>query len=293
MRWKDVIGLVRKTGSSWWEQQTFLFGAALAFYAAFALAPLLVIAIALAGIFFGEDAAQGRLDATLEDALGATVARAMAETLTYVHLSGSGWAATAISAGVLLFAVTGMFVQLQVALNAIWNVPPRPGWGLWGMVRGRAFAFLLVLVVGTLLLFSLIVNTALLALRARLSPAFWAGESFLWEGVDWLLSLVLLTLLVAMIYKLLPDAIIAWRNVWVGALITALLFVLGNFLICQYLYWAVPATAYGPAGCLVVVMLWVYYSSLILLFGAEFTKHFADRYTKPTRPAAHAVGSPR
>jgi membrane protein len=293
MRWKDLIGLLRQTASGWSAQHTFQFGAALAFYAAFALAPLLVIAIALAGIFFGEDAAQGRLDATLEDALGPTVARAIAETLTYVHVTGSGWAVTAVGIGLVLFAVTGMFVQLQMALNAIWGVQPRPGWGLWGMVRGRAFAFVLVLCVGALLLFSLIVNTALLALRARLSPASWAGESLVWEAVDWFLSLVLLTLLVAMIYKLLPDTIIAWRNVWFGALITALLFALGNYLICQYLYWAVPASAYGPAGCLVIVMLWVYYSSLILLFGAEFTKHFADRYGKPTRPAAYAVCRPR
>jgi membrane protein len=186
-----------------------------------------------------------------------------------------------------------MFIQLQLALNAIWGVQPRSGWGLWSMVRGRFFAFVLVLGIGALLLFSLIVNTALLALRARLPAASWAGESFVWEAVDWLLSLVLSTLLVAMIYKLLPDAAIAWRNVWVGALITALLFALGSYFICQYLYWAVPTSVYGPAGALVVVMLWVYYSSLILLFGAAFTKHFADRYDQTTRPAAHAVGRPR
>src|SRR5262249_54796975 len=152
--------------------------AALAFYAAFALAPLLVITIALAGIFFGEDAAQGHLDATLEDAFGATVAQAMVATLASVHLNGSGWAATAIGACLALFAVTGMFIQLQLALNAIWGVQPRSGWGLWSMVRGRVFAFVLVLGIGALLLFSLIVNTALLALRARLPSASWAGESF-------------------------------------------------------------------------------------------------------------------
>jgi membrane protein len=292
MHWKDIIGLVRETAYGWSEPHTFQLGAALAFYGAFALAPTLVIAIALAGIFFGEDAAKGRLDAALTDALGHTVAQAIAETLAYVHLTGSGWTATVVGFGLVLFASTGVFVQLQMALNIIWGVQPKPGRGFWNLARSRLFAFVLVLGVGALLILSLIANAVLVALHAYLPPASLTGHSFLWQGVDLLLSLVLLTLLIALIYKLLPDAIISWSNVFVGAFLTALLFALGNYLICLYVYRAAAASVYGPAGSLVVVMLWVYYSSQILLFGAEFTKNFANKYGQPMRPADYAMCRP-
>jgi membrane protein len=292
MRFKDLTGLVRETACGWWERGTFELGAALAFYGAFALAPTLVIAIALAGIFFGEDAAKGRLDASLAQAVGPTVARALAEALTYVHVTGSGWSATCIGVGLVLFAATGLFIQLQTSLNAIWGVQPKPGRGLLNMARSRLFAFLMVLGIGALLLLSLVVNAVLGALHASLPPASRLGDSLLWQAGDRILSVLMMTLLIAMIYKLLPDAIIAWRNVWVGALITALLLALGNYLISQYLYRAAPASIYGPAASLVVVMLWVYYSSQILLFGAEFTKHFANKYGKPMRPANYATCRP-
>jgi membrane protein len=292
MRWKDVIGLVKETIYDWVTGRTFELGAALAFYGVFALAPTLVIAIAVAGILFGEDAAKGRLDATLAEGLGPTVAQAITEMLSYVHVTGSGWIATLLGIGLVLFAATGLFIQLQLALNDIWRVQIKPGHGFWNMLRSRLLAFLLVLGIGALLLLSLIGHAALLALHAHLPLASWSGESFLWEGIDSLLSLLLLTLLFAMIYKLLPDAIIAWRNVWVGAVITALLYALGNYLICLYLYRAAPASVYGPAGSLVVVMLWVYYSSQILLFGAEFTKHFAMKFGVPMQPAAYAMCRP-
>jgi membrane protein len=227
---------VRETAYGWSKGNTFQLGAALAFYRTFALAPTLVIAIALAGILFGKDAAKGRLDAQLADAVGPSVAQAVAEILTSVHANRSGWTATLVGFSLVLFGATGMFIQPLTALNAIWGVQLKPGCGVWNIIRSRFFAFLLVLTIVALLVLSLIANAALVALRGDLPPAYWSGESFLWEGADWLLSLALLTLLVAMIYKLLPDAVIAWRNVWVGSFITALLFVLGNYLNCQHLY---------------------------------------------------------
>jgi membrane protein len=292
MHWKDLIRLVRETVRGWSERQPFQLGAALAFYAAFALAPTLVIAIALAGVFFGEDAAQGRLATVLHDALGAAVAQGVTETLTHVHVTRSGWTATVVGFGLILFAATGLFTQLQMSLNAIWGVQPKPGSGLLAMVRSRFFAFLLVLGIGALLLLSLMANAALIVLHRFLPPSSASGELYLWDGVNWLLSLGLLTLFFAMIYKLLPDAVITWRDVAVGAFITALLFALGNYLICQYLCRAAPTFIYGAAGSLVVVMLWVYYSSQILLFGAEFTKNFANKYGEPMRPATYAMGRP-
>jgi membrane protein len=289
MSWKDLFGLVKETAVGWSERHTFQLGAALAYYGSFALAPTLVIAIALAGILFGEDAAQGRLAATLKDALGSAVAQALAEILTHVHVTGSGWIATVVGIGLVLFASTGLFAQLQWSLNAIWGVQPKPGRGFRNMIRSRFFAFVLVLGTGALLVLSLIANTVFLAINSFLGPANWSAEYFVWEAVDWTLTFVLQTLLFAMIYKLLPDAIVSWRDVAIGAFITALLFALGNFLICQYLYRAAPASVYGPAGSLVVVMLWVFYSSQILLFGAEFTKNFATKYGRSMQPAKYAM----
>jgi membrane protein len=292
MHWRDLVGLVRETIYGWAAGRAFELGAALAFYGVFALAPTLIIAIAVAGILFGEDAAKGQLDATLKEFLGPTVAPAMVEMLSYVHVTHSGWMATLLGAGLVLFAATGLFIQLQLALNDIWGVQLKPGQGFWNMLRSRFLAFVLVLGVAALLLLSLVVNATLLALQAHLPPSSWSGESLLWEGMDALLLLLLLTLLFAMIYKVLPDAIIAWRNVWVGAVSTAVLFAGGNYLICLYLYRAAPASVYGPAGSLVVVMLWVYYSSQIILFGAELTKHFARRFGAPMRPADYAMCRP-
>jgi membrane protein len=292
MRWKDAFAMVRDTAWGFSERQPFTLGAALAFYGVFALAPTLIIAIALAGVFFGEEAAKGQLDATLTDALGPTLAQYFTKSMTSVHVSGSGWVATAIGVVLILVASTGVFIQLQTAFNDIWGVQPKPGRGFWAMVRCRFFAFVLVLSVGALLVLSLLANAFLLALRAYLPAGSWPTRPFLWDGVNWLLSLVLLTLLVAMMYKLLPDAIIGWRDVWVSAFITALLVAAGNYLFGQYLAWAGFSSDYGSASYLVVVLLWVFYSSQILLFGAEFTKHFANRCGKPVRPAEYAMSRP-
>jgi membrane protein len=220
------------------------------------------------------------------------LAGALAETMSFVYVSGSGWIATVLGFGFALFASTGLFIQLQMALNDIWGVQPKPGRSFWNTIRSRFFAFVLVLGVGALLVLSLVANATLLALHTYLPDASWSDEPYLWDGVNWFLSLLLVTFLMAMIYKLLPDAIIAWRDVWVGAFITALLFGLGNFLLGQYLVRAVPASVYGSASSLVVVMLWVYYSSQILLFGAEFTKHFANMHGNRMRPADYAMCRP-
>jgi membrane protein len=161
------------------------------------------------------------------------------------------------------------------------------------MVRGRFLAFGLILGLGALLLLLLTASTVLAALHTALPEASWSGYPYFWEGVNWLLLLVLQTILFAMIYKLLPDAIITWRDVWVGAFITALLFELGNYLFAFYLCRVAPASAYyGAASSLVVVMLWVYYSSQALLFGAEFTKHFTHKYGEPVRPTDYATSLP-
>jgi membrane protein len=193
----------------------------------------------------------------------------------------------------ILFAATGMFVQLQLALNAIWGVQPKPGRSIWNMVRSRFLAFVLVFLIGALLILALTAQAALVTLRRFVPAALGSADASVLEGVDWILLIVIQTLLVAVIFKLLPDVQVAWRNVWAGALLTSLLFLLGDYLFSQYLWYAAPASVYGPAGSLVVVMLWVYYSSQILLFGAVFTKQFASRFGKPVEPAPYAMCRPR
>lgn len=277
MRRTDLFGVTKEAVRSWLQHRTFEQGAALAYYGVFALAPTLVIAIAAAGMLFGQKAAQGQLASRLDQVVGPAVAQAIADTLDNVHVRRSGGVATLIGFGLLAFGATGVFIQLQTTLNSLWGVQPKAGGVVWAVVRARLLAFALVACIGGLLLVSLAASTALSAVRAYLPPSSISETFYLWEGLHWALSLGLLTVLFAMIYKLLPDVRIAWADVWIGGAVTAVLFVLGNFAIGQYLGRSAASSAYGAAGSLVVVMLWVYYSSQVLLLGAIFTKSFAAR----------------
>ncbi len=248
MRWRDLFGVMKDAVVGWYDDRTFELGAALAYYGLFAIAPMLVITLAAAGMVLGEQAARGELVAQLRQTVTPLVAEAIADTLGYVHLTHSGWLATLIGFGVLLFAIAGVFTQLQSALNAIWGVKARPGLGIWASIRMRLTSFLLVGLVGLLLLASLIASTALAAVSGYLPEADLPGGFSLLEILNWVLSLAILTVLFALVYKLLPDVHIAWRVVWVGALTTAVLFTLGNYLIGLYLGRTSAASAYGAAG---------------------------------------------
>ena len=289
MHWRNLFGVVKEAAVAWSKGRTFEMGAALAYYAVFSMAPLLVITVAVAGMVLGAEAAEGRLVAELQQTLSPMVARAIAETLGYAHLTQSGWLATLIGAGVLLFGAVGVFTQLQSSLNEIWGVKAKPGLSWWVAIRMRLMSFLLVGVLGALLLASLAASTALAAVSAYLPSAKLPGGFSLLALLNAVASFALLTLLFALVYKLLPDVRFAWRVVWVGAVMTAVLFSAGNYLIGLYLGRSSVASAYGAAGSLVVLLLWVYYSSQVLLFGAELTEAYARRSGEPARPAAHAV----
>jgi membrane protein len=286
---KDLFGVVKEAALAWYDDRTFELGAALAYYGVFSIAPMLVITVAVASMVLGADAAQGRLEAQLEQAVSPLVARALAETLGYVHLTHSSLLATLAGATALLFGAAGVFTQLQSALNAIWGVKLKPGLGVWFALQTRLMTFLLVVVIGAVLLASLVASTALAAVTAYLPAADLPGGFSLIEILNWAVSLALLTLMFALVYKLLPDVRIAWRVVWVGAVATAVLFTLGNYAIGLYLGRTSAASAYGAAGSLVIVLLWVYYSSQVLLLGAELTQAFARRFGEPVRPADYAV----
>lgn len=277
MSLKSGAGLLKESVVGWFTGQAFQQAAALAFYAAFALAPTLIIVITVAGWIFGKDAAQGQLAASLETTLGPIVASAFGESLAYVHTSGAGWFATTFAIGLMLFAATGLFLQLQTALNEVWSVPPKSGNPIWRLVRDRLSAFLMILGLSILLLLLLFAQAILEATRAAFPDEPWAMNARLWQLVNWGVLFILLNMLFAMIYRFLPDVKLRWTDVGLGSAITAVLFLAGNYLIGVFLGRTAPTIGYRGAGYLIVVMLWVYYSSQAILFGAELTKNISNR----------------
>jgi membrane protein len=289
MKLSDIPGLLKETAKQWYDDNTFQLGAALAYYAVFSLAPMLIIAIAIAGVVFGEQAARGRVAEQLRSTVGPQVADAVQEMLRSASETSSGNLAAVVSVVILLFSATAVFGQLQAALNTIWGVKPRPDRGWLDALKDRFWSFVMVLGLGLLLLASLVMSALLTAVARFWEPDWLPGGVHFWQALNYLISFGLITLLFAMIYKVLPDVEITWHDVWVGAIVTALLFTLGTYLIGLYLAHSSWISAYGAAGSVIVVLLWFYYSSQVLLLGAEFTQVYANRYGRPTVDADRAV----
>lgn len=284
-----ILRLLKQTWLEWYQSNTFEIGAALAFYAIFSVAPVMVLAFTAASLVLGPEAAQGRLTKEIESTAGHTVAVAVQATARYTYRSGSGVPATVLSIIFFGFGATGFFSQLQSALNAIWEVKPKPGRRLRGILRDRLGSFLAVLGTSTLLLAALLVTAAISALSRFLPTSSTLQGIPLWRVVTFVISWAFLTLAVALVYRVLPDVKIAWRDIWVGAGATGLLFLLGNHLIGWYLAVAGVTSVYGAAGSIVIVLLWVYYSSQAVLFGAEFTRVYAKYRGARLEPKEHAV----
>jgi len=253
------------------------------------LAPLLLIAIAIAGFVFGTDAARQHLLDQLGGLVGSDGRRAVETMLKHAHKPGAGLVSTVIGVATLLVGASGVVGQLQDALNTIWEVAPKPGRGLWGFLKDHFLSLAMVPGVGFLLLVSLVLSAFLTVVATSFGHLLFAQAAPALELVNFVVSTAVITLLFAMIYKLLPDVEISWGDVWVGAAMTAVLFVIGKSLIGLYLGRSGPVSAYGAAGSLVVLLVWVYYSAQILFFGAEFTKAYADHFGTRIVPAADAV----
>jgi membrane protein len=288
MKVGTAFSFVRDTFKEWKDDDALDLGAALSYYTIFSLAPMLLVVIAIAGIFFGREAVQGQLVGQIGGLVGRQGGEAIQTMIANAGKHGSGALATVIAVVTILFGATGVFGQLQKTLNRIWDVEPRPGRGVKGLLKARALAFGMLLGIGFLLLVSLVVSTALSAVDVYLNGLF-PGAAILLRILSFVLSFAVITLLFAMIYRVLPDVEIAWRDVWVGAAATALLFTIGKYLIGLYLGHSSVASVYGAAGSLVVVLLWVYYSSQILFFGAEFTQVWARRKGSQIVPSKDAV----
>lgn len=286
--------LLREAASQWSEDKAPRMGAALAYYGVFSLAPLLLLAIAVAGLVFGEQAARGEVLGQIQSTVGPTAARAIEDLLKSASHPAQGVTATVVSLVVLLFGASGLFLELQDALNTIWKVAPRPGLGLMAMIRARLLSFAVVLGTGLLLLALLVVSTGLTVAETYVRPLARAlpGGPWLWEAVNLVVSILLVAFLFALIYKLLPDAEVAWRHVGHGAVLTAVLFTAGKYAIGLYLGETSISSAFGAAGSVIVILVWVYYSAQILLFGAEFTRAYARRSGDRVPPSPHAVAVP-
>lgn len=293
MRVGQFLGLFREAFREWNEDRAPRLGAALAYYTIFSIAPLLVIVIAICAQVFGDDAARRHIRDEIETMVGRPAAEAVEDMLRHAHGKGSGPWATGLGVVTLLFGALGVFVQLQDALNTVWKVEPKPGRGWLHMLRDRALSFAMVLGTGFLLLVSLVASTVLQAVRTfgdhLFEPAHLPGGLSIWQTANAVLSFAFITVLFAMIYKILPDVRIRWRDVWAGALIATVLFTIGKYLIGLYLGRAGVTSAFGAAGSLVIVLVWVYYSSQILLYGAEFTRVYARHIGDHVGPASYAV----
>jgi membrane protein len=275
---KQIWDLITKSVEAWLDDYAPSMGAALAYYTLFSIAPLLIIAIALAGLVFGQEAARGEIVAQIQGLIGREGAIAVQDLLKSANEPAQGIVATVLSLITLVIVATTVFEELQSDLDRIWRVPaPAKANGLWTLLRTRLISFGLVLGLGFLLLGSLVVS-AVIAAFGRWSNGFFEGwEAFL-HALNFSISFAIATLLFAMIYKLMPRARIAWRDVWVGAAVTALLFEIGKIVIGVYLGKTGVASGFGAAGSLVVLLLWVYYSAQIFLLGAEFTWVYSHKY---------------
>jgi membrane protein len=276
--------------AGWWNDNVPRLGASLAYYTLFALAPILLIATAIAGLVFGAEAVRGEIVGQIQGLVGKEGAQAVQAMLEGAAKPSSSKLATAIGLLTFFLGSTGAFLELQTALNGIWRVKAKPSAGIRQLLLPRLISFGLVVAVGFLLLVSLLVSAALAALDRYMGNAFPALAA-IWQAANVLVSFGVITLLFPLVYKVLPDVDLRWRDVWIGGLVTAGLFSIGKFLIGLYLGRSTLASSYGAAGSVIVLLLWVYYSAQVVLLGAEFTRCYVEKFGgRP--PSPHATEDP-
>lgn len=284
----QFLQMAKEAFTLWGRSRSATMGAALAYYTLFSIPPLLMIALAAATLIFGQEAATGQLATELEKVVGKNVAQAMQGMVQKDQQTGGGPLAMVIGVVVLLFAASGVFGELQTSLNTIWQVQPKPGRGIMGIVKDRFLSFTLVLGTCFLLLVSLVISTVLSVVSAWWTPESVPGGAYLWQGINALVSFGVITALFAFIFRFLPDAQIRWKDVWIGAAVTAVLFLAGKQILGLYLAQKGVTSSYGAAGSLVLVLIWVYYTSQIFLFGAAFTRVYAVRHGCRGEPTKNA-----
>ncbi len=272
-----LAGLLRAAANAWVDDHAASMGAALAYYTVFSIAPLLLIVISVAGLVFGPDAARGEITAQLQGLLGSGGAQLVEQLIERANRPAQGVLSTLLGTGLLLIGATTVFAELQDALDRIWRAPQCTAAGWWSLLRARLLSLGLVLGLGFLMMVSLLLSAVLSAL-GKWWGAWFGHWLLLAELLNQLAGFALVTVIFAMIYKLMPRARVAWSDVWLGATTTAVLFTAGKFLIGLYLGRSSVGSVFGASGSLVVLLVWVYYSAQIFLFGAEFTWAYARRH---------------
>jgi membrane protein len=286
----NSFGLLKQTFSKWLEDKAPQLGAALAYYTVFSLAPLILVVLAIVGLIFQHDPAGAwrKITEQMSYFLDKSAMDVVQNIAQKAAQPGKGLLATIIGVLLALFGASGVFGQLQDALNTIWGVKAKPGAGIWGFLRLRFLSFAMVGGVCFLLLVSLTLESVLKAFSHYVQAAL-PGGIVLAMAVYWIFDLAVVILLFAIIFKFLPDAKIQWRDVWVGAAMTAIFFAIGKWALGLYLGSGSAASAYGAASSLITLLLWIYYSSQILLFGAEFTQVYACQAGRGVEPDEHAI----
>lgn len=288
MKIKVIIRLLKETFQEWQDDNASRLAASLAYYTIISLAPLLILVIAIAGAVFGEEAARGEIVYQIQGLVGTEGAKVIETAIENSNKPDVRNFASLISLVVLIFGASGVFAELQDALNIIWEVKVKPGQGIGIFIRKRILSFSAILGIGFLLLVSLVISAVLSIFNTYFSSLI-PGIDFIWQIINFFVAFGIVTLLFAFMFKYLPDAEISWRDVWMGAMITSLLFSIGKQALGAYLGGGSFGSTYGAAGSLVVILVWVYYSAQILFFGAEFTQVYARRYGSKIVPDKHAV----
>lgn len=279
--------VLKDTVSEWIDDNAARVAASLAFYTLLSLAPLVILTIALAGVVMGEDTARDRIIYEVGELVGPEGATTVNAVVASARQSNDGVLSTVIGLVVLFVGASGVFGELQYAMNTIWGVKPKKTSGVVLLVRARVFSFAMVVAVAFLLLVSLVIS-AVLSGVGRFMAGTLPGGAALWQLVNVVTSIGVITLLFGLIFRVVPDVDVRWRDVWVGALTTAILFTIGKQLLGVYLGKSSVASAYGAAGSIVALVVWVYYSSQLVFFGAEFTQVYARAVGRTIRPSKHA-----
>lgn len=285
---KDAPKILLETAKRWMAADPFRQSAAISYYAIFSIPGLLIIIIWAAGFFFGEELVRGEVSNQIADIMGGQAADSMEDIVQESAVDDSAWFMKIIGIGALVVGATTLFFQLQKSLNYLWDVEADPNNNWTKLLMDRASSLGLILVIAFLLLISLVLSSLIAVVGDFITRNFGEGMYFLIEVVNFILSVGIVALLFAVMFKVLPDVEIKWKSVWVGAIVTSLLFSIGKTLLGLYFGIANPASSFGAAGTIILIMLWVNYTCLILFFGAEFTKVFAENYGHPIRPSHHA-----
>lgn len=290
---KEAAAVLVDTYNQWLDDKALKMAAALSFYTIFSLSPVLVIVIAVVGSIFGRQAVRGEIVGQIGDLLGRDGAKVVQSVIRNASVETSGIFPTILGVGVMILASVIVFLELKESLNIIWGIEMRPGRPIRNLIKNRLISFAMVIGSGVLLLVSIIISAVLSGLRQFLLDVIPRFVPLL-QWINWMVSILMVTLVFALIFKYIPDARIEWKYIWIGSIVTSALFLLGKFIIGLYLGSSSYQSVYGTAGSLVVVLIWIYYTALIFFWGAEFTQVIRNRYGRsPLEPSANAIVVPK